>query len=342
MGTGRIKTEKGEESSMNEEIQEVRTLEIVAAEIRSYTWSMLANIIEIGRRLTEAKEMLPHGQFMSWCTENFGYSKSQTNNFMRLFEAYGSEQNSLFGAELNRQTFGTLNYSKALALLALPSPEERETFIEENDVENMTTRELQAAIRAKQEAEERMEAMKRDQEGSEKALAEARERIQELAKLNDELEHRPVEVAVERDEKAIEEAVAAVKAEAEKQNERAQAGLQKQLADAEKKLAAAEKERDKLKQSADSAGSEAQKKAEDANREVERIRAELEEARKQLKASDSDVVAFGIWFNNIQSEWNSMMKELRNVEAKDAEKGAKLRAAVQQLMGFMQKDMGDT
>ena len=36
-----------------------------------------------------------------------------------------------------------------------------------------------------------------------------------------------------------------------------------------------------------------------------------------------------------------MMKELRNVEAKDAEKGAKLRTAVQQLMGFMQKDMGD-
>lgn len=326
---------------MNEEIQEVRTLEIVAAEIRSYTWSMLANIIEIGRRLTEAKEMLPHGQFMSWCTENFGYSKSQTNNFMRLFEAYGSEQNSLFGAELNRQTFGTLNYSKALALLALPSPEERETFIEENDVENMTTRELQAAIRAKQEAEERLEALKRDQEGSEKALNDARERIRELAALNEELEKRPVEVAVEtvRDEEAIREAAAAAKAEAEKQNERAQEGLKKQLADAEKKLAAAEKERDKLKQSAENAGSEAQKKAEEDNREVERIRAELEEARKQLKASDSDVVAFGIWFNNIQSEWNSMMKELRNVETKDAEKGAKLRAAVLQLMGFMQKDM---
>ncbi|MBQ6609264.1 MAG: DUF3102 domain-containing protein [Oscillospiraceae bacterium] len=335
---------------MNEELQEVRTLEIVAAEIRSYTWSMLANIIEIGRRLTEAKEMLPHGQFMTWCTENFGYSKSQTNNFMRLFEAYGAEQNSLFGAELNRQTFGTLNYSKALALLALPSPEEREAFVEEHDVDSMTTRELQAAIRAKQVAEEQLKAAEQelkaalqDQEGNEKALNDARERIRELAALNEELEKRPVEVAVEtvRDEEAIREAAAAAKAEAEKQNERAQEGLKKQLADAEKKLAVAERERDKLKQSAESAGSEAQKKADEANREVDRIRAELEEAKKQLKASDSDVVAFGIWFNNIQSEWNSMMKELRNVEAKDAEKGAKLRAAVQQLMGFMQKDMGD-
>ena len=335
---------------MNEELQEVRTLEIVAAEIRSYTWSMLANIIEIGRRLTEAKEMLPHGQFMTWCTENFGYSKSQTNNFMRLFEAYGAEQNSLFGAELNRQTFGTLNYSKALALLALPSPEEREAFVEEHDVDSMTTRELQAAIRAKQVAEEQLKAAEQelkaalqDQEGNEKALNDARERIRELAALNEELEKRPVEVAVEtvRDEEAIREAAAAAKAEAEKQNERAQEGLKKQLADAEKKLAVAERERDKLKQSAESAGSEAQKKADEANREVDRIRAVLEEAKKQLKASDSDVVAFGIWFNNIQSEWNSMMKELRNVEAKDAEKGAKLRAAVQQLMGFMQKDMGD-
>ena len=92
----------------SEILQETRTLDIVAAEIRSYTWSMLTNIIEIGRRLVEAKEMLPHGEFMSWCTENFGYSKSQTNNFMRLYEAYGSEQKSMFGAELNRQTFGTM------------------------------------------------------------------------------------------------------------------------------------------------------------------------------------------------------------------------------------------
>ena len=332
------------------ELTEKRTPELIGAEIRMYVdagrrLSLLCGI-EIGRRLTEAKEMLGHGEWLPWLERETEFSDRSAARYMKLFDEYGASQQGLFGPETNSPTLSNLPISKALALLSVPESDRIE-FAEEVDAEHISVRELEKKIQEREEqlkaAEQELKAALKDQEGNEKALNDARERIRELAALNEELEKRPVEVAVEtvRDEEAIREAAAAAKAEAEKQNERAQEGLKKQLADAEKKLAAAERERDKLKQSAESAGSEAQKKAEEANREVERIRAELEEARKQLKASDSDVVAFGIWFNNIQSEWNSMMKELRNVEAKDAEKGAKLRAAVQQLMGFMQKDMGD-
>lgn len=332
------------------ELTEKRTPELIGAEIRMYVdagrrLSLLCGI-EIGRRLTEAKEMLGHGEWLPWLERETEFSDRSAARYMKLFDEYGASQQGLFGPETNSPTLSNLPISKALALLSVPESDRIE-FAEEVDAEHISVRELEKKIQEREEqlkaAEQELKAALKDQEGSEKALNDARERIRELAALNEELEKRPVEVAVEtvRDEEAIREAAAAAKAEAEKQNERAQEGLKKQLADAEKKLAAAERERDKLKQSAESAGSEAQKKADEANREVERIRAELEEVRKQLKASDSDVVAFGIWFNNIQSEWNSMMKELRNVEAKDAEKGAKLRAAVQQLMGFMQKDMGD-
>lgn len=332
------------------ELKEKRTPELIGAEIRMYVdtgrrLSLLCGI-EIGRRLAEAKEMLGHGEWLPWLERETEFSDRSAARYMKLFDEYGASQQGLFGPETNSPTLSNLPISKALALLSVPESDRIE-FAEEVDAEHISVRELEKKIQEREEqlkaAEQELKAALKDQEGNEKALNEARERIRELAALNEELEKRPVEVAVEtvRDEEAIREAAAAAKAEAEKQNERAQEGLKKQLADAEKKLAAAEKERDKLKQSAENVGSEAQEKAEEANREVERIRAELEEARKQLKASDSDVVAFGIWFNNIQSEWNSMMKELRNVEAKDAEKGAKLRAAVQQLMGFMQKDMGD-
>ena len=333
------------------ELKEKRTPELIGAEIRMYVdtgrrLSLLCGI-EIGRRLAEAKEMLGHGEWLPWLERETEFSDRSAARYMKLFDEYGASQQGLFGPETNSPTLSNLPISKALALLSVPESDRIE-FAEEVDAEHISVRELEKKIQEREDqlkaAEQELKAVLQDQEGNEKALNDARARIRELAALNEELEKRPVEVAVEtvRDEEAIREAAAAAKAEAEKQNERAQEGLKKQLADAEKKLAAAERERDKLKQSAESAGSEAQKKADEANREVERIRAELEEARKQLKASDSDVVAFGIWFNNIQSEWNSMMKELRNVEAKDAEKGAKLRAAVQQLMGFMQKDMGDT
>ena len=89
-------------------ITATRTPEIIAGEIRTFTASMLNNIIEIGRRMVEVKEMLPHGEFMGWVEENTGYSQSTANNFMRLFAEYGDRQGSLFGAEVNSQTFANL------------------------------------------------------------------------------------------------------------------------------------------------------------------------------------------------------------------------------------------
>ena len=325
----------------SEMLQETRTLDIVAAEIRSYTWSMLTNIIEIGRRLVEAKEMLPHGEFMSWCTENFGYSKSQTNNFMRLYEAYGSEQNSMFGAELNRQTFGTLNYSKALALLALPSAEEREAFIEENNVDEMTTRELQQAIREKQEAERKLGDEKKQREQAEdllktqdQMLVEARAQIEELAKLNKELENRPHEVAVEtiRDEEAIAAAAKEAREKAEAEAEKQSKDYEKQIDDIMKQLKNAEKERDKLKKQAETAGGAADQKIAEAEAEAARIRAELEEAQKQLKASSADVAKFGVWFTQVQNDFNRMMEALREVRERDPEIGEKLKTGAVTLL----------
>lgn len=318
-----------------------RTLEVVAAEIRGYTFSMLTNIIEIGRRLVEAKGMIQHGQFMNWCRENFGFSSSQTNNFMQLYRAYGSEQNSLFGAELNSQSFGNLNYSKALALLALPSPEEREAFVEEHDVESMTTKELKQAIREKQELEKKLKESEEQFEASEKLRAETADKlfaknadIEAANKRIRELESSPVEVAVEtvRDEEAI-------AAAAKEAREKAEAAAKKRIAELEKKLNKAEGERAEAVKKAESAGQDAEEKLKQATAAAEKIRAELEETRKQLKASDSDVTAFGIRFNTIQNEYGYLIAELRKVSARNAETGDKLREAVRQLLEYFSKEL---
>lgn len=187
------------------EIQNVRTLETVAAEIRTFTASMLVNILEIGRRLCEAKEMVPYGQFGTWVEENTGYSRSTANNFMRLFQEYGNTQGSLFGAEIEDvQTFGKLSYTKALALLQLPAAE-REEFVAENPVESMSTRELEQAIRERDEAIRRAEEAEGEKNKAELAEMNAQK---ERAKIENELlaaqdtikalESRPVEVAVQK------------------------------------------------------------------------------------------------------------------------------------------------
>lgn len=350
-----------------------RTLEVVAAEIRGYTFSMLTNIIEIGRRLVEAKSMIKHGEFMNWTRENFGFSSSQTNNFMQLYRAYGSEQNSLFGAELNSQTFGNLNYSKALALLTLPSVEEREEFMETHDVENMTTRQLKDAIRERDEAmkaakdaegrlaAERAESEKKDQaiesfiqdrKDLDRQRTEAEARLKEAERQIAELEKRPVEVAVEtvRDEEAIAAAAkeAREKAEAEavkaankasREHDKTLKELQEKIAGLEKQLNKAEDERAEAVRKAESADQTAAKKLKEATAAAEKIRAELEETRRALKASDSDVTAFGIRFNSLQTEYSYLITEYRKIRSKNRETGDKLHEAVRQVLEYFSQEL---
>lgn len=161
------------------EIRTTRTIETITGEIKALQTNTLACAIEIGRRLVEAKEMLPHGEWGKWLVSEVDFSHSQANNLMKLFEEYGSPQNALFGAELNSQTFGNLSYSKALKLLAVPA-EEREEFVKENPVDDMSTRELEKAI-AERDAAKTAEVKAKEKMDKLRAAADKREaRIKEL------------------------------------------------------------------------------------------------------------------------------------------------------------------
>ena len=141
----------------------VRTAETIATEIntikRQTQKIMLASSIEIGKRLTEAKELVDHGQWSQWLQKNVNYSERTAQNLMRIYDQYGekfgmTEMDSLFASGAPN-VFEELSYTQALALLSLPTEEEREQFVEENDVANMSTREMQDAIKAKVDAEAR-------------------------------------------------------------------------------------------------------------------------------------------------------------------------------------------
>lgn len=141
----------------------VRTAETIATEIniikRQTQKIMLASSIEIGKRLTEAKELVDHGQWGQWLQKNVNYSERTAQNLMRVYDQYGekfgmTEMDSLFASGTSN-VFEELSYTQALALLSLPTEEEREQFVEENDVANMSTREMQDAIKAKVDAETR-------------------------------------------------------------------------------------------------------------------------------------------------------------------------------------------
>ena len=153
----------------------VRTADVVALEIRTLQRQaqgiILSYAIEIGRRLEEVKAMLPHGEWGPWLKRELDYSQSTAQNFMRVFREYGDNQISFFGAAPKSQTFGNLTYSKALRLLAIPDEEERARFVEENDVESMTTRELTEALKARDAAQDEIRKLKHENDLMSEQLA---------------------------------------------------------------------------------------------------------------------------------------------------------------------------
>lgn len=98
------------------------------------------NIIEIGKRLIAVKESLPHGEWGKWLKEKVDFSHTSANRFMQVAREFS-----------NSPTLVNLPPSKVFALLDLPA-EERDNFVKSNPVNEMSTRELQQAIKERDQA----------------------------------------------------------------------------------------------------------------------------------------------------------------------------------------------
>lgn len=271
---------------------EDRTIEAITGEILDAQRQGGEAILTIGRCLNEAKNMLPHGEWLPWLAEKVGYSEKTAQNFMRLAREFS-----------NPQALADLGATKALKLLALPQ-EEREKFVEDHNVIDMTTRQLEQAIRERDEARKAAEEAKEEANTAEQARAkmaedmallnarltgarEDREEAVESAKKLEaelaELKNRPVEVAVETvaDPEALEKARAEAVAEMQAKLDRA------------KEAAAKAKYR--------------QQKAE---ADLDQVKTQLQESERARKnavlASDEDMATFQVLFQQAQDQANKM------------------------------------
>ena len=314
-----------------------RGIEAITEEILSYKRTAGESILEIGRRLKEAKALLSHGEWLPWLSEKVEFSERSAQNFMRLADAYQ-----------NPQTLADLGASKALVLLAL-SPVERDEFLSEKHdvrgaektVPEMSARELEKAIRQRKIAElkaaetareldrqkeataEAEAAAEKAQEAAEAARAEvenaksislaAQERTAELEHELKALREKPVDVAVQTVDASAEQIAAAVK-EAEKA---AKAKRDAAVAKKAEELKAAEAQRDEARKAVENA--EAGRKA--AEEQAAALRAELEKARKSAAAMDNKALAeFGVLFRQAQETVNRMTELAGELEEENRPK----------------------
>lgn len=282
-----------------------RDINTITAEIRviqsQARQAVLSYAIELGRRLNEAKELLPHGEWGDWLKNEVNFSERTAQNLMKIFREYGTDQVNFFG-EAKAQALADLSYTKALRLLALPE-EEREDFVKENDVESISTRELDKLIRERDELQKKNDALERDNQGL-----------------------RESNVSMNKDMAAMKkERQQAVDAAVKEASEKAQ----KDLASLKERLSKAETELKEKENELRNASVEQDRVLEQTTAV---LRHELEEAKKKLAQSDADVTTFRNYFDQIQKDFSTMMTSLERVNASSPETAGKLNAAAKAVL----------
>ncbi len=328
------------ESSFGENSAKNRTIHTVTLEIQTLhaqaQQMMLGYAIEIGRRLTEAKSLIAHGGWGDWLKNETSFSKSTANNLMRIFEEYGDKQFNLFGHEAKSQSLGNLSYTQALKLLALPE-EEREEFVESHDMAEMSSRELEKAVKERAEAIAEAERIKAEAEKLEtekqRLEKEAESAWQTAADLEHELEmlkNAPVDVAIETvvDHEAIETAMGVAREEVKSELLPQLEALEEAKKEAERKAQQAEESLKNLEEQ-QSQTSDQEEIMATMERDKEEAIQRAEALEKQLSSMPSqDVAIFKVHFTQVQEHINKMVELAQNLENSDPDGATKLKSAL--------------
>lgn len=219
----------------------------ITERVRYYARRSAGDMLELGKALTEAKELVPHGEWSDYLRENAGMEQRTAQNFMQAYRRWGTE---------NRE-IAELNVGQIIALLPA-TEEEIEKISAETSLADMSSREIKKAIQAARE-EEQQKARETEKKAREEERSKAREALDALRESNlnelvrqKEAAERELREAISAAEQEKREAVESVKAESEEQIRQAiegarqagEAGIQRRDEQIEAlKAAVAEKER---------------------------------------------------------------------------------------------------
>lgn len=298
---------------MEQEIVAVRSIEIVTAEIHTIRDNVarvfMDGVVQIGRRLEEAKQLVPQGEWLHYLDTELGYKPSTAQNYMRIAREFGDGQVGLSG-KTAQDFFGKLGYAQLLPLLGMPE-EEREALAEEHDLAGMSSREIQALVKERDEAKA----------AADEAQARAEQQGQEARHAHDEL-------ADVKNKLQAETQKAAEQAEAAEANARTAAELQRQL---DKLAEQADQPRELTEEERDALRKEIAAEQAEAVRAAEARAAEM--ANKLQRAKNPAAHKVNFLFGELQSTFSRLRGALEDLVQQDAEIAEKLGGAINQVIG---------
>ena len=269
----------------------------------------------------DLKQMRDEGLFKELGYETFeDYSKQACGIKQRQAYSYISAYEKL-GEDYIKDN-ASLGITK-LELISQISSYEREEFLENNDVEDLSTRELKKQV---DEFKSRIEQLTLDLGGANK---ENEELMQQIKDLMDSAENTPLtaEFDSETIKEAVNKAVEETKAETAEEITKLKNALKEQQAKTE---AAEESKKAEIKKATAEANEKANKKIDKLIQEKTAADEKLKEALKSAKAAnaDEDVTAIRFLFNNLQSTANEIQGHLNKIAQKDKEQADKLSAVM--------------
>ena len=114
-------------------------LDGLAMQARALRLSINVNMWQLARVFIEAKELVPHGEWGKWLKENADVGERTAQDMMAAYRRFGG-----------KAPFEGLTPTQTFKLLPLPEGTE-DRFMEEHDVQNMSTREIQEAVKRTRE-----------------------------------------------------------------------------------------------------------------------------------------------------------------------------------------------
>lgn len=266
---------------------------------------------------------LGYDTFEDYSEQACGIKSRQAHSYISAYEKLGEsyiEENAGLGIT-------------KLELISQISSYEREEFLESNDVEELSTRELKKQV---DEFKSRIEQLTLNLNNAESENEELIQQIKDIQDSMDNAKMPGVIATVEPDPDIISEAVNKAVEQEKAQNAQAIEKLKNKLK--------SEKDKNKLLSDSKEKGiKEAKSKAvADANKKIDELLAKnkaidekLQQALKAAKAAnaDEDVTAIRFLFSNLQATANEIREHLAKIQVKDSEQSEKLTAVMKKILG---------
>ena len=273
--------------------------------------------------------LLGHETFEEYVEQDVGIKQRQAYTYIQALESLG---------EKYLQSNASLGISKLGMLAALPWYERREVE-ENNDVAEMSTRELKETISKLHEAQEQLTLITAERDELAKSSQEHEDLSDTVRRLREELKaasEKPAatvmrEPTAEEIKQYTVDAIEKERAKAKKDREKAIAEAEKRVRDAAEKSAA-----DELGRKTEELEKKYKAVLDAAEKEKSELTGRLEKVEKDAKLTASPEVAkFSVYFDSVQKYINVMRDIIASMD--DETTAAKLRAAMQKLGALLQE-----